>query len=269
MGIALGLLVFTKPQHVFFVPFLLLSAIWFFRGAPRRLAGVLVASTIGFCLVLSPWWYHNWRETGGYFIPFTTSGDRTLVDANNPTIARLNRLNIVGGRTVWEGAGKFLFKIEENELIDMRKFEPMDEVHRARYCRSAALGWIKSHPRDWAVLCLKKLGYAIGVWPLHQGSYGIALLNIAFGILLVLSIPGWWYMIRQPGWHRLMLLQIVTFLSLTIVFFGSWRYRNPFEGSVIIAAVLGAAILFPRAKALDPEVRDPEKTRGFDVAIAP
>ena len=104
---------------------------------------------------------------------------------------------------------------------------------------------------------MKKLGYAFGVWPLHQGSYSIVALNIMFGLLLLLSVPGWRYIIQRPGWHRLLLLHAVTFISLTIVFFGSWRYRNPFEGSVIIAAVLGAAMLFPHAQVFDPETPPP------------
>src|SRR5437588_11279706 len=124
----------------------------------------------------------------------------------------------------------------------------MDEVDRAKYERAVVLRWIKANPSQWAILCIKKLGYAFGVWPLWQGSYSTLLANLAFGVLLVLSIPGWRAIIRRPGWHRLLLLHIASFIALAIVFFGSWRYRNPFEGRVIIAAILGASIFFPDAK---------------------
>jgi len=246
LGAALGLLVLIKPQHVFFLPFLLMGGIWHFWQLKLRLVPIISLILLSFCLIMSPWWIRNARLSNGYFIPLTTSGDRTFIDANNPTIAHMiPHFEKIGdtGRKIWLGPGKHLHDLRDNELVDPDVLRQMNEVEQARYFRHQALAWILAQPRDWLILVIKKLGYGFSVWPIWQGSVTLFICSVFFLIILALSLPGWITIMKNPGLPRLLLLHLLTYLAVTILFFGSWRYRHPYEGSFILAAVLGVSEL--------------------------
>jgi len=247
LGTSLGLLVLIKPQHMIFLPLLLLGGIWHFRQIKFHLAYPVSLTLIGFCLLLCPWWIRNAIITRGHFVPFTTSGDRTLIDANNPTIAHMSphfKKIDTSGRKIWLGPGKHLHDLKDNELVNSNEIKHMSEIEQAAYFRQKALAWIVAHPKDWLILVVKKLCYGLGVWPLWQGSLQLLVLSSSFLIILALSIPGWLIMIKNPGIPRLLLIHLVTFMVITIIFFGSWRYRHPYEGSFILAAVLGVSEIY-------------------------
>ena len=122
--------------------------------------------------------------------------------------------------------------------MDFSLLPSLTEMERDRYLRNQALAWIKASPGDWARLAVRKLLYGFGLWPLWLGWRTTFLLGLPFLLILCLSIPGWLYLIRAPGLHRLLLTHLAAFITITIVFFGLWRYRHPFEGSFILAAVL-------------------------------
>jgi 4-amino-4-deoxy-L-arabinose transferase-like glycosyltransferase len=262
IGAALGLLAFAKPQHIFYLPLLAIAGLWHFWHDRVRYTGMCAVAAIGFCLVLSPWWARNWVVTGGHFVPLTTSGGRALVDTNNPTIAHMSRYVDVGGRMTWEGAGKFTMHLEDNALVDQARLQAMTELEQDRYFRQQALHWIAAHPGDWAVLCVRKLAYGFSLWPLWTGSSASLLMSLSFLAILVPSLPGWFLIARRPGLHRLLLVHLATYIAVTVIFFGSWRYRNPFEGSFIIAAVVGACMLLPGKRFGQPPPTSSEPRPG-------
>jgi hypothetical protein len=174
-----------------------------------------------------------------------TNGGRTLVDGNNPSIAHMSRYVDVGGRMTWEGAGKKIIHLEDNALVDRARLRAMTELEQDRYFRQQALHWIAANPGEWAVLCVRKLAYGFCLWPLWTGSLASLLMSLTFLAILVPSLPGWFLIARRPGLDRLLLVHLATYIVVTVIFFGSWRYRNPFEGSFIIAAVVGLSMLLP------------------------
>jgi 4-amino-4-deoxy-L-arabinose transferase-like glycosyltransferase len=90
LGAGLGLLMLIKPQFVFFLPFLALAGLWHFWNHPGFFGRLSLAVLLTFCLTMSPWWLRNALVSGGYFIPLSTSGGRTLLDGNNPAIAHMS-----------------------------------------------------------------------------------------------------------------------------------------------------------------------------------
>lgn len=246
-GALLGLLTLVKPQHALWLPFLILAAVWRWRASLTRAASIVALAAIGFCATMAPWWARNAWVTGGSFVPLTTSGAKTLVDANNPTIAHMQRQIVeIEGRTLWIGPGKFIHHLRDNALVDANALATMNEVQTARYFQSLALTWIRDHPAEWLILCVHKLGYAFSVWPIWQGSAAHTMLGVSFLPILLLSLPGWVVIARHPGPARILLTHVATFVLVTILFFGSWRYRNPYEGSFTLAAAVGLTRMFPR-----------------------
>ncbi len=239
-GALMALINLVRPAYLCWMVLLAAAGIVKYRKAARKYLCIVGATTIGFVAVFSPWWVHNYRLTGR-FLPFGTAGDRSLIECNNPVIANMNaQIRYVGGRPHWEGPGKFLGDAMASGLVSPIEVADMDEVEKAKLFRARALEWIWENPTTWLLLVIRKFAYAFGLWPLWQGSFSQLVAGLVFTCIFLISIPGWWWIWRLGREHHavvLLYLQPLTFVMITVVFFGSWRYRSTYEPSFVIAAL--------------------------------
>jgi hypothetical protein len=238
-GAGMALVNLVKPAYLLWLLMLAAAGAWYWRHALVRYAAVVAMTSAGFCAVMAPWWVRNFELTH-HFVPFSTSGDASLLESNNPTIAHMQPyLMPWGRRVIWVGPGFFLDDKLASGLVRAEDLVGRDDVEKAQLFRERALAWMAANPREWTILATKKLGYAFGLWPLWQGSYAKLIAGLPFTLLMFASLPGWWWILTRRGSHRLLLLHPLAFVVTTLLFFGSWRYRSAYEPSFVIAALLG------------------------------
>lgn len=258
-GVAVALVNLIKPAYVLWLVFLVILGSWRYRRMFLKWMGAVLVSILAFCLVMGPWWIRNAHASGGHFVPFSLAGDLSFLESNSPGVAAMKpRIEEVDGRKIWIGPGKYLLDLEASGLLTYAELAPLDEVQQAALARNRALHWMATNPWSWLALVVKKLGYGFGVWPLWQGSWRTLCVGLPFVVISILSLPGWYHLLRTPGPHRLLLLHPLCFLATTILFFGSLRYRSAYEPSFVIAAVVGLSLSWKRRQAHDRLVRNPE-----------
>jgi len=241
-GAALAVTNLVKPAFLLWMPLLVAVGVWHFRRALGALTAGIAVASIGFVVVMAPWWVRNW-QVSGHFVPFSTAGDQSLLEANNPGLARMDPQHIrIGGRPVWTGPGKFLADWSQTGLVDATELAKLDDVGQARYARVQALAWIEGHPREWLGLVAKKLGYGFGVWPLAHFATAAVIIDLPFLFVLIVSLRGWVAILRHRGRELLLLLHPICFVATTVLFYGSWRYRNPYEPSFVLAAAVAVGL---------------------------
>jgi hypothetical protein len=246
-GAVAAALLLVKPAFVPWLAMLLICGLYAYR---RVLGPYILATSLAlgaFCAVMAPWWARNYEISGGHFVPFTVAGSLSFAETNNPVIARMApRVTIIDGRAVWTGPGSFLPQGEPMGLASEEELRGLTEYELARLLASRSQEWIIDHPGEWLLLVVKKIGFALGVWPLWIGGGKRLVAILSFLLVFALSVPGWIQFVRRPGYHRLLLLHPLCFFSIVVLFFGLRRYRAPFEPSFLIASSVAVSWLIQK-----------------------
>ncbi|UCG33200.1 MAG: tetratricopeptide repeat protein [Phycisphaerales bacterium] len=82
-GLLLGLFCLAYPAGVLLIPGLGVW-LWWRKEKPARKAGPAAVVVITACVVIAPATWHNWRATGGEFIPITAHSGITFLQGNTP-----------------------------------------------------------------------------------------------------------------------------------------------------------------------------------------
>ena len=243
LGAVVALLNLVKPAFLLWPALLALFGAVLQRRCLPRLALAMLITTLAFCLTMTPWWVRNYRSSGGRFVPFTSAGDESLLETNNPELAAMvSHVAEVDGRKIWMGPGKYVSNWRRSGLVTIEEIEALDELDGHRLMRQRALEWIGANPGTWLGLAVKKLGYGFGVWPVWQGSWLTLVAGLPFTIIFLLSLPGFVRIARRGGRGTLLLTHPLGFLALTVMFIGSWRYRSAYEASFVIAMMVAAPL---------------------------
>jgi hypothetical protein len=230
-GLLAGLAILVRPSTLLFVPFALGWLAWRRRFA---LALVFVAAAAA---IVTPWTLRNVAEYGR-FVLVATEGGVTFWTGNHP-------------RARGEGdlAANPHLKLESQALRRQHP-ELSEEAMEPVYYREA-LGWIRSHPIDWARLEIRKAFYLVvpigPSYTLHSRLYyGASVLS--YGLVLPLALVGLVRLghrrSRTPGLWLLAGSAIATCL----IFFPQERFRIP---------VIDPALVICAAAARAPRDREP------------
>ena len=225
----LGIL--TRPVLDPLAPLLLLYFAIAIRGLSIKAAAKYLAIYVGiYCVLMAPWWLHNYKAYQT-FVRLNLGSGVALLSGNSPS-------NQSGG-------------IDNNLNATMAPFaEIADPVARDKAMQRAALNYIKEDPGRFLIQAAKRFQRFWSPWPLTE-EYSRPLYKLisfcSFIPVLLLALV--FVVLYGRTYSRRiapLLLFIVYLNSLHLVFPASLRYRLPVEPFLIILAAAGAVHLVDR-----------------------
>lgn len=253
-GVLWGVAALTRPTAL---PLPVLVALWAWvpvglAAGGRERNKQLALLLLGVALVVGPWTLRNGAKLGA-FVPVTTGGGRSLLDANNP---------IVWDDPAQRGGATSVYGLSPYA----EAFAGKSEVEIDRLSGDMAKAFLRSRTAQWAPMAAAKLsrfwrltgeGGGTGAWS-AGGSLASRMRGLFDPLLVwsVLTLPlalwGAWSALRGPRGRflSLPLLVIAAFTLGSIVYWGSLRLRLPIEPliAVYVAAGIDALLLAGRAK---------------------
>ena len=225
----LGIL--TRPVLDPLAPLLLLYFAIAIRGLSIKAAAKYLAIYVGiYCVLMAPWWLHNYKAYQT-FVRLNLGSGVALLSGNSPS-------NQSGG-------------IDNNLNATMAPFaEIADPVARDKAMQRAAVNYIKEDPGRFLIQAAKRFQRFWSPWPLTE-EYSRPLyklisfcsfIPVLLLALVIVVLYGRTYFRRIAP----LLLFIVYLNSLHLVFPASLRYRLPVEPFLIILAAAGAVHLVDR-----------------------
>jgi len=220
--------ILTRPVPELLAPFL----VAYFAIAIHRLpwTGVLrqllIYGTV-YCLMLTPWWLHNFQAYGA-FVRLNLGGGLALYSGNNPG-------NLSGG-------------IDRDLGDHIAQFKSIrDPVAHDAALKDAAFRHIRENPSQFLEQAVLKLLRFWRLWPYaesySQSVYVIASIASFVPVLLLACV----YLLlwgRQDARRIAPLVIFGAYLTaLHTVFPGSIRYRLPLEPFLIVMAAIAAGRL--------------------------
>jgi len=225
----LGIL--TRPVLDPLAPLLLLYFAIAIRGLSIKAAAKYLAIYAGiYCLLMAPWWLHNYKAYQT-FVRLNLGSGVALLSGNSPS-------NQTGG-------------IDNNLEATMAPFgEIADPVARDKAMQRAALNYIKEDPERFLIQAAKRFQRFWSPWPqteeysrpLYKLISFCSFIPVLLLALVFVVLYGRTYFLRIAP----LLLFIVYLNSLHLVFPASLRYRLPVEPFLIILAAAGAVHLVDR-----------------------
>ena len=225
----LGIL--TRPVLDPLAPLLLLYFAIAIRGLSIKAAAKYLAIYVGiYCVLMAPWWLHNYKAYQT-FVRLNLGSGVALLSGNSPS-------NQSGG-------------IDNNLNATMAPFaEIADPVARDKAMQRAALNYIKEDPGRFLIQAAKRFQRFWSPWPQTE-EYSRPLYKLisfcSFIPVLLLALV-FVVLYGRTYFRRIapLLLFIVYLNSLHLVFPASLRYRLPVEPFLIILAAAGAVHLVDR-----------------------
>jgi hypothetical protein len=221
----------TRPVLDPLAPLLLLYFAIAIRGLSIKAAAKYLAIYVGiYCVLMAPWWLHNYKAYQT-FVRLNLGSGVALLSGNSPS-------NQSGG-------------IDNNLNATMAPFaEIADPVARDKAMQRAALNYIKEDPGRFLIQAAKRFQRFWSPWPLTE-EYSRPLYKLisfcSFIPVLLLALV-FVVLYGRTYFRRIapLLLFIVYLNSLHLVFPASLRYRLPVEPFLIILAAAGAVHLVDR-----------------------
>jgi hypothetical protein len=244
-GIILGLATLSRAMYMLFLPFLGLILV-VESGLNRRtiLAGVVVG--IGWASICIPWSRFMSKQSD-HFILVSSGGGETLAGTYNPKLIEqgIQHETLPYGRVRWTGPGKWLLDINTGYLKPEEYNLPL--AQKDAMLRERATAWMREHPREVVYLTTMKILLLWGLLPHLENGETLLLGNLPILLVLTLSLLA---MIRLWSYKRILVrlwIQVLFVTLVAVAAWGSWRYRQPADATLIALVSLG---LFHR------EVRD-------------
>src|SRR2546422_4651387 len=217
-GALWGVAALANPSMLAFLPFCGLWVWWrrSRRGLPS-VAGVLLSSLIFFA-ILSPWLVRNY-EVFGRFVFLRDDFGLQLRLGN------------------WRGADGMLMAYLQRNLNkpEFEKFQRMGELAYAADCKRLAFDWIRSNPRQFTVISLKRFFYYWNGVPKPTSSHSFW--DFRTSLFLASSVLALWGLVRalrqkRPG-AGLFAGLVLTYPTTYYFVFPHARYRHPIEPELL------------------------------------
>jgi len=212
--------ILTRPTFDLLAPVLVIYfALVIHRLSPRDAARHLAIYAAIYCVLMAPWWVHNFQAYGT-FVRLNLGSGLALYSGNNPR-------NQSGGVS--------------DVQLDLSQFDTItDPVARDRAMRDTAVGYITEDPIRFLKLASLKFMRFWRLWPFaeaYASFWFIAASLVSYVPVLFLSIA---YLVSCGREAFIRITPILVFAgyltALHIVFVGSIRYRLPIEPFLIVLA---------------------------------
>jgi len=203
--------------------FLLLAGLWMLA---RRRVALLAAFALGALLVVAPWTVRNVREHHRLIL-VASEGGVTFWVGNNP-LAR------------GEGDLAANPELKRARQAIRQRFPGLTEEQLEPIYYREALGFIASHPVDWAWLLVRKAFYLVAPvgpsYTLHSRLYFWTSV-LSYGLLLPLAGVGLLTLGRLRTPPRTLGLLVLASVLVALIFFPQERFRIPvIDPSLIVCA---------------------------------
>jgi 4-amino-4-deoxy-L-arabinose transferase-like glycosyltransferase len=251
-GVLWGLASLTRPTAL---PLPVVVALWAWAPLglmlrPQVRWQQVGALLLGVALVIAPWTIRNAIVLHD-FVPITTGGGRTLLDANNAKVWDDPKLRGNAISTADEEPWASRYAGHSEIEVDRMASQEAIAFGLSRWRQWPEVAWIK-FTRFWR---LNALTPSTGRW-YQPGSLPDRLLGAADPLLLwslVVMPLALWGLVRTVRWSRrhfqLLPLWVIGMFTLgSLVFWGSLRLRVPAEPLVLLYAAAGAVDLVWRAR---------------------
>jgi 4-amino-4-deoxy-L-arabinose transferase-like glycosyltransferase len=212
----------ANPTMLAFLPF---CGLWTWRQRYRQglpsFAGVM-ASSVVFFLVLSPWVIRNY-QVFGHFVFLRDDFGLQLRLGNGPY-----------------ADGMLMAYLQPNlNRFELEKFQRMGELAYAEAAKRQAYDWIRSHPARFAVISLKRFFYYWNGVPRETSS--LAPVDFRTSAFLATSVLAIWGAIRAVRHNKpaaWLFAGLLLFYPAVYYFvFPHARYRHPIEPVLTILVV--------------------------------
>jgi 4-amino-4-deoxy-L-arabinose transferase-like glycosyltransferase/glycosyltransferase involved in cell wall biosynthesis len=229
-GLALGLILLSKPGFVFLLPLLPFLA-WIVCGKRKELWLRALVIPVLAALLLTPWIVRN-RIVMHAFIPFSTGGGSLLLQANNRQVIE---------DPAYYGYAVFDYCLPEY-AVPIRTAN--DELKRDAIAKKFAVQWIGANHDKWFYLVRSKF---LRLWTVdYTGNrfHSLAwILFLTYGIMLtafaLTVFPFTRRLLRERHPGLIMIAMILATVATALVFHGQHRYRFPIDGFCISIAAGG------------------------------
>jgi 4-amino-4-deoxy-L-arabinose transferase-like glycosyltransferase len=276
LGLAVGILVLTRPNFIYLVPLYIVYVWWQSRGAGfLARSGIVVSHLLPSLGLILGWSAVNWRATG-YFAPTTMTGYYLMNHTGNfieyapEKYATVRDIYLAhrGEQIAKEGSQSMTIW---RSYYDLRDATGLSEANLSKVLAEMSVVLIVQHPDlylesvapAWTVFWkvsnfwkLDKFRYpAIG--PVLDKLWTVERLAVAFANILFLLLGLWWVAL----WVRRRLLpdQVHLLLIWVVVLGGSVfqallergdnaRYAVPYEPIIVYCVVVGVAALLRRVR---------------------
>ena len=214
--------IYIKPTPDIFAPFLILifSLVIKKYSFKKSIFHLCIYYTL-YILLLSPWWFHNWKKYDG-FVRINLSGGYHLYSGNN-----------IKNKT---GGGIGGIDVDHNWSDEDIKYRGI-EFHNK--FKKEAYNFIKENPKEFVNLTMIKFLRFWRIYPYtdeYKGTIYKLISTLSYGIILILSIL---FIFNSKKFLRIIspLLTIIFFTTaIHCITIASIRYRHPIEPILIIFA---------------------------------
>jgi 4-amino-4-deoxy-L-arabinose transferase-like glycosyltransferase len=227
-GFLAGLIALTRSEMIFFMPFVYggwFFLVWLKRYSRHIFLKDLVVTLVVFLIVVSLWTIRNWRLHRA-FVPLTTAAGINLYSSYCPPEGKL-----------------FGFTSDDNIVKLSRKLN--NEVEQSRFLLKETLNFIRHNLHKIPRLELLKFMFFWSVFDWEIIGSGIY--NFFFGFMLPFFL--WAFLVNIKKWQQYFLLyiSILYFQIITLLFYGSPRFRIQCEPFIIIFAATGIMHFFQKS----------------------
>lgn len=228
VGFLAGLVALTRSEMVFFLPFLYAVgfsisylikrfSLWLFLKDSMQVF-------IIFFIIISLWTFRNWRVYHT-FIPLTTAAGINLYSSYCPP------------------EGKLFGFTSDDHIVDLSR-SIHNEAEESRFLTREALKFIRNNPKKLPRLEFLKFAFFWSVFDWEIIGNGVY--NFSFGFMLPFFIWGILAGIRKWQNYFLLYLPILYFQIITLLLYGSPRFRVPCEPFIIIFSSIGIMCFFQK-----------------------
>ncbi|MFZ3373858.1 MAG: hypothetical protein WA131_12690 [Desulfitobacteriaceae bacterium] len=252
IGTLTGINTMIKPFFiVFFLVIFLTELITHKKFLNSLMKGLVVLGMT--ILIISPWLYRNYKFVGEY--TYVSNNGGIVLYINN------NSQNKLGG---WMPASEV-----ENSLVNLPQYQFANPTQRNEMLTSAAKQWIITHPKDFFVLGIKRLGltylssgdvaFSFNGTKLSESTKSLLILITAciklpifyLGLFFIMVLT--FFYIRKLLDHSLGILMSSNDIFLLLIFYmftgvyfiteGQSRYSFPIIFIIIYYSIIGLAYL--------------------------
>lgn len=258
-GLLLGLFCLAYPAAVLLIPGLG-AWLWWRRERPARRGGPVAAVVITACVVIAPATWHNWRATGGEFIPITAHSGITFLQGNTPEARGVYRAvpGISRSRELMHYDAAAVYRQATGKAGSWTQID--------RYYRNQGLAFWRDHPAQALWLISKRVylfftarHYNEIHWPAIERRRGVGRLQWLAPVPTpwVLGLAAWGLLTVRKDVRRYGAEWALFLLPLLVVavFFYSPRYRMVvLPVAVVLAARVVLGVLRRGAGGGPPEL---------------
>ena len=252
-GVLCGLAALTRPAALLMLP--ILAVLWAIsrNGGWKRWIASVAFFALGIALAVAPWTIRN-RIVLDRWALIATNGGSTFWGANNDIVARPG--------AHW-GSWVTTTRVDR-ERKEAEVWSLANEVDRDKAEWRIGLEWVRENPEKVPMLLAGKFWRLLKPFPDSPNRIYVLATALGWILLLPTSLLGLCIVLQHREMRGRFIplhAQLLTLLATTMIFYGSERFRAPYEPFLAVFTGVGVVHLWKRMAA---KRRGIHKSAGLD-----